>query len=97
MGVSKNNGTPKSSILFPGFPLFSPSILGVFPLFLVQHPNERSIPTPYSEGNSQNLGASCWTSVGPYWMLIDLVEWYIQTKRQKQAGNVYLGGDGFSP
>ena len=28
MGVSKNNGTPKSSILIGGFPLFSPSILG---------------------------------------------------------------------
>ena len=34
MGVSKNNGTPKSSILI-GFSMkFSPSILGVFPLFL---------------------------------------------------------------
>ncbi len=32
MGVSKNNGTPKSSILV-GFPLFSPSILGVSPIF----------------------------------------------------------------
>ena len=31
MGVSKNNGTPKSSILI-GFPLFSPSILGT-PIF----------------------------------------------------------------
>ena len=33
MGVSKNNGTPKSSILIGKFPSFSPSILGVFPLF----------------------------------------------------------------
>ena len=38
MGVSKNSGTPKSSILI-GFPLFLPSILGFFPLFLVQHPH----------------------------------------------------------
>ena len=30
-GVSTNNGTPKSSIKKQGFPLFSPSILGVFP------------------------------------------------------------------
>ena len=28
MGVSKNNGTPKSSIPKKGFSLFSPSILG---------------------------------------------------------------------
>ena len=28
MGVSKNSGTPKSSIKKYGFPLFSPSILG---------------------------------------------------------------------
>ena len=37
MGVSKNKGTSKSSILigFSGFPLFSPSILGgKIPLFL---------------------------------------------------------------
>ena len=34
VGVSKNNGTPKSSILMTGFPLFSPSILVVSPLFL---------------------------------------------------------------
>ena len=39
MGVSKNNGAPKSSILIGLEPLFSPSILGVNPpLFLVQHP-----------------------------------------------------------
>ena len=31
IGVSKNNGTPKSSIKKYGFPLFSPSILGCFP------------------------------------------------------------------
>ena len=34
MGVSKNKGTPKSLILIGFFPLFSPSILGVFPLLL---------------------------------------------------------------
>jgi len=35
MGVSKNNGTAKSSTFSKyGFPLFSPSILGVAPLFL---------------------------------------------------------------
>ena len=28
-GSSQNNGTPKSSIKIPGFPLFLPSILGV--------------------------------------------------------------------
>ena len=41
MGVSKNNGTPKSSHSKIGFkPLFSPSILGVlFPLFLDFHPH----------------------------------------------------------
>ena len=32
-GVSKNRGTPKSSILM-GFFHYKPSILGVFPLFL---------------------------------------------------------------
>ena len=39
MGASKNNGTPKSSILI-GFSIinYKPSILGVLPLFLVQHP-----------------------------------------------------------
>ena len=54
MDVSKNRGgkTPKSSILigfsiiftihFGGFPLFSPSILGVFPPFVVQHPDTLS-------------------------------------------------------
>ena len=36
-GVSKNNGNPKSSILI-GFFQYKPSILVVFPLFLVQHP-----------------------------------------------------------
>ena len=35
MGVSKNNGTPQIIHLFIGLePLFSPSILGVLPLFL---------------------------------------------------------------
>ena len=34
MGVSKNMGTPKSSIPKKGFPLFSPFILGAVPLFL---------------------------------------------------------------
>ena len=45
---SENSGvpTPKSSILNRGFPLFSPSILGVFPLFL---------ETPISK-HQQNLG-----------------------------------------
>ena len=38
LGVSKKAGTPKSSIKKYGFPLFSPSILGVFPLFLVPNP-----------------------------------------------------------
>ena len=32
LDVSKNNGTPKSSICSQGFPLFSPSILGT-PIF----------------------------------------------------------------
>ena len=36
MDVSKNNGTPKSSICSQGFPLFSPSILG-YPYFW-KHP-----------------------------------------------------------
>ena len=41
MGVSKNNGVlPQIVHLFIGFPLFSPSILGFFPLFLDQHPYE---------------------------------------------------------
>ena len=39
MGVSKNSGTLKSSILI-GFPLFSPSILGVFP-YCWKHPSSR--------------------------------------------------------
>ena len=34
MGVSKNRGGPPKSSILLGFPLFSPSILGVFPLFL---------------------------------------------------------------
>ncbi len=38
MGVSKNNGTPKSSILFSGFPLFSPSILGYH--YFWKHPHD---------------------------------------------------------
>ena len=37
MGVSKNSGTPKSSILNRVFH-YKPSILGFLPLFLVQHP-----------------------------------------------------------
>ena len=37
MDVSEKRGTPKSSILI-GFYHYKPSILGVFPLFLVQHP-----------------------------------------------------------
>ncbi len=37
MGVSKNNGTPKSSHFNRVFH-YKPSILGVFPLFFVQHP-----------------------------------------------------------
>ena len=42
---TKNRGGkhPKSSHFNRGFPVFSPSILGVFPLFLVQHPF-RSLP-----------------------------------------------------
>ena len=38
MGVSKNNGTPQIIHFNRGFPLFSPSILGFFPLFLGWHP-----------------------------------------------------------
>ena len=39
MGVSENSGFSPQIIHFNrGFPLFSPSILGFFPLFLVQDP-----------------------------------------------------------
>ena len=38
MGVSKNRGTPKSSVLKSGFPLFSPSVLGYH--YLWKHPDE---------------------------------------------------------
>ena len=44
MGVSKNNGTPKSSQFSWTFPLFSPSILGFFPLFVG---NIHSIPLDF--------------------------------------------------
>ena len=37
LGVSKNRGGPPKSSTLIGFSIFSPSILGFFPLFLVQH------------------------------------------------------------
>ena len=39
MGVSKNRGTPKSSILI-GFSIINHPFWGENPLFLVQHPND---------------------------------------------------------
>ena len=57
MGVSKNNGTPKSYILigFSGFPLFSPSILGVKSTRIFwKHPNDES--THFFGGGAGNLG-----------------------------------------
>ena len=41
MGVSKNSGTPKSSILI-GFSIIFTIHFGIFPLFLVQHPYIKS-------------------------------------------------------
>ena len=52
MGVSKNSGTPKSSIKKLGFPLFSPSILG--------HPYFRKHPY-HSLG-----GETCWQLLLPF-------------------------------
>ena len=44
MGVSKNRGTPKSSILI-GFSIIFTIHFGGFPLFLVQHPDtEGEVP-----------------------------------------------------
>ena len=56
MGVSKNRGTPKSSILIgfsPGFPLFSPSILGSL---IFGNTHMTSSVCPESTGSIPNNG-----------------------------------------
>ena len=47
MDVSKNGGfsPPNHPLKNKVFALYSPSILGVFPLFLVQHPYGGKLPT----------------------------------------------------
>ena len=48
MGVSKNNGTPKSSHLFIGFSIIiTIHFGGKIPLFLVQHPHIKSSFNPW--------------------------------------------------
>ena len=64
MGVSKNNGTPQIIHLFIGLePLFSPSILGVLPLFL-ETSIWRFFESPFSNFGKKN--SNC-VSVTQFW------------------------------
>ncbi len=50
MGVSKNNGTPKSSFLIGfGTIIFTIHFGGFFPLFLVQHPYPQDSDNVFEE------------------------------------------------
>ncbi len=51
MGVSKNRGEPPQIIHFNRVFPYKPSILGIFPLFLVQHPYHKSASESFNWPN----------------------------------------------